>query len=60
MQLQLGISIAPTVEGLRASGTSIHADHWPPAFLGQWSHLEVWPESHWTGFALRQADVLQV
>ena len=23
-------------------------------------HLEVWPESHWPGFALRQADVLQV
>ena len=23
------------------------------------SHLEVWPESHWPGFALRQADVLQ-
>ena len=22
--------------------------------------LEVWPESHWPGFALRQADVLQV
>ena len=21
--------------------------------------LEVWPESHWPGFALRQADVLQ-
>ena len=21
--------------------------------------LEVWPESHWSGFALRQADVLQ-
>ena len=24
--------------------------------LGQ--HLEVWPESHWQGFALREADVL--
>ena len=24
--------------------------------LGQ--HLEVWPESHWPGFALREADVL--
>ena len=23
-------------------------------------HLEVWPESHWPGFALRQADVLQL
>ena len=22
-------------------------------------HLEVWPESHWPGFALRQADVIQ-
>ena len=22
-------------------------------------NLEVWPESHWPGFALRQADVLQ-
>ena len=22
-------------------------------------HLEVWPESHWPGFALRQADVFQ-
>ena len=21
--------------------------------------LEVWPESHWPGFALRQADVFQ-
>ena len=21
-------------------------------------HLEVWPESHWPGFALRQSDVL--
>ena len=21
--------------------------------------LEVWPESHWSGFALRQADVFQ-
>ena len=21
--------------------------------------LEVWPESHWPGFALRQADVIQ-
>ena len=21
--------------------------------------LEIWPESHWPGFALRQADVLQ-
>ena len=23
------------------------------------SGLEVWPESHWPGFALRQADVFQ-
>ena len=23
------------------------------------AHLEVWPESHWPGFALRQADVFQ-
>ena len=23
------------------------------------TNLEVWPESHWPGFALRQADVLQ-
>ncbi len=22
-------------------------------------HLEVWPESHWPGFALRKADVFQ-
>ena len=22
-------------------------------------YLEVWPESHWPGFALRQADVFQ-
>ena len=26
---------------------------------GDTTHLEVWPESHWQGFALRQADVLQ-
>ena len=26
-------------------------EHWPFA-------LEVWPESHWPGFALREADVL--
>ena len=24
-----------------------------------WGLLEVWPESHWPGFALRQADVFQ-
>ena len=28
------------------------------AFM-EWRYLEVWPESHWPGFALRQADVLQ-
>ena len=27
---------------------------------GQFLGLEVWPESHWPGFALRQADVLQL
>ena len=31
---------------------------------GQWDEIaeqliEVWPESHWPGFALRQSDVLQ-
>ena len=26
---------------------------------GDTTHLEVWPESHWPGFALCQADVLQ-
>ena len=25
----------------------------------QWLLLEVWPESHWPGFALRKADVFQ-
>ena len=29
-----------------------------PRGLGK-TFLEVWPESHWPGFALRQADVLQ-
>ena len=28
-------------------------------FLGAIIALEVWPESHWLGFALRQPDVLQ-
>ena len=33
---------------------------WPGLFaLPCPSTLEVWPESHWPGFALRQADVLQ-
>ena len=27
--------------------------------IGYVDVLEVWPESHWPGFALRQADVLQ-
>ena len=39
----------------------------PPAAKAGWSRhlkpvvvvLEVWPESHWPGFALRQADVFQ-
>ena len=26
---------------------------------GNFDSLEVWPESHWSGFALRQVDVLQ-
>ena len=29
----------------------------PLNYLSRW--LEVWPESHWPGFALRQVDVLQ-
>ena len=33
---------------------------WGPANTGdKIVTLEVWPESHWPGFALRQADVLQ-
>ena len=32
----------------------------PPNFRNNsFSGLEVWPESHWPGFALRQADVFQ-
>ena len=27
--------------------------------INRLASLEVWPESHWSGFALRQADVLQ-
>ena len=27
--------------------------------LSHFEDLEVWPESHWPGFALRQSDVLQ-
>ena len=30
----------------------------PVGWLNSSSFLEVWPESHWPGFALRQADVL--
>ena len=32
---------------------------WSFAQTGSVLLLEVWPESHWQGFALRQADVLQ-
>ena len=52
------------------SRTSLGGRAWPTVKLSSqqlekamcvWlnSTLEVWPESHWPGFALRQADVLQ-
>ena len=37
----------------------IEAPGLQPAVLGLSSSLEVWPESHWPGFTLRQSDVLQ-
>ena len=30
-----------------------------PSLISQMSSLEVWPESHWPSFALRQSDGLQ-
>ena len=37
----------------RSSGYSMYRLRWSPDVS-----LEVWPESHWPGFALRQTDVL--
>ena len=31
----------------------------PPEWNRVYAALEVWPESHWPGFALLQVDVLQ-
>ena len=41
----------------------IETGRWYGAFIRAYvdvpADLEVWPESHWPGFALRQADVSQ-
>ena len=40
----------------------LEADHLYLDYVGRGSFygfLEVWPESHWPGFALRQSDVFQ-
>ena len=43
----------PFEQGLELLGSWLGADTKRP------TGLEVWPESHWPGFALRQADVIQ-
>ena len=42
-----------TPERLQNNNETRH-EHWSPD-----ASLEVWPESHWPGFALRQSDVFQ-
>ena len=43
-----------SVAGVPVEGQRASVSHAPA--LGS---LEVWPESHWPGFALRQADAIQ-
>ena len=57
------------LQGLQFHTPVIFAEENEPSLLGVVSleqaalavdPLEVWPESHWPGFALRQSDVLQL
>ena len=46
-------------EFMAGDGTLFRKSHLRSKVLKPLQDLEVWPESHWPGFALRQADVLQ-
>ena len=49
-----------TGNGARTLSRRLRDEAFSPALTRNLlEHLEVWPESHWPGFALRQADVLQ-
>ena len=55
------------IRSYATNGLAVPTRDWPPAAKAGWSRhlkpvvvvLEVWPESHWPGFALRQVDVFQ-
>ena len=54
----LGVRVRPVGRYVADRDTAtVETDYGPIRLKRKW--LEVWPESHWPGFALRQADVLQ-
>ena len=50
-------------EAPRTRGKNVYSTHGTTynqaSEVGRRNPLEVWPESHWPGFALRQSDVFQ-
>ena len=57
------IQFSRATEAPRTRGKNVYSTHGTTynqaSEVGRRNPLEVWPESHWPGFALRQSDVFQ-